>query len=61
MTTPTFCSASAPRRKLCESPSVSGAETPDQKTANGQLRDSRESRRLRSSSALFTYAEFMIG
>jgi hypothetical protein len=61
MTAPTFCSASATRRKASESPSASGAETPDQKTANGQLKDSRESRRPRSSSALFTYAEFMIG
>jgi len=61
MTIPTLCPASAIRRDASESPSVSGAETPDHTTADGLLNDPRESRQPRNSSALFTHAEFMIG
>jgi hypothetical protein len=61
MTIRTLCPASTTHRDASESPSVSGAETPDHRTASGLLNESRESRQQRNSSALFTYAEFMIG
>lgn len=61
MPIPTLCPASATHRDASESPSVFGTETPDDTTDNGLPNDSRESRQPRNPSALFTYAEFMIG